>query len=117
MRAGTMRERVTLESQAKSDDEGGGKTGGSWSAVSTDLSNMHARITPVSGAEQVRAGQVQSDVTHEVAIRYVAAAASGVSDYRFKWVSQSNRLLYITSPPVEDERRRELVFQCREDVD
>ena len=70
-----------------------------------------AHIKPLSGTERRAAQQAQAEVTHEITIRY------------HKGVSPIHRVLYktrvfaINSIINRDERNKEIVMSCTEQVD
>jgi SPP1 family predicted phage head-tail adaptor len=66
MRAGTLRHRVTIETQAKSQYSTGSIVA-SWSS----FDSVWAAIEPLSGREFFSASQVQSEVNTRIRIRYL----------------------------------------------
>lgn len=65
MRAGTMRDRVTLERFETAPDPRWGN-GGGWAIYD----NRWASVTAISGLEKFAGQQVQAEVTHGIRMRY-----------------------------------------------
>lgn len=68
MRAGALRERVTLQSATEASDGAGGQTL-TWANVATDPV-VWARVEPTEGREKFAAMQIQGRYTHRVTLRY-----------------------------------------------
>lgn len=106
MRAGRLRQRVELQMTSQTRNTWGDVVE-AWATYDT----VWAGIRPVSGTERRAAQQAQAEVTHEIRIRY------------HKGVSPIHRVLYktrvfaINSIINQDERNKELVLQCTEQVD
>lgn len=104
MRAGTLRHRVTIQTLARTADDGGGYTE-AWSNVAT----VWARVEPLSGGERWEAQQITANLSHRVAMRYR-------ND-----VTANNRLLFgarrLRIDAVIDvgERREQLEILCEEE--
>jgi head-tail adaptor len=66
MRAGPLRDRVSIHKQRSTQDAGGGLD------VSYEVvaSGVPAEITPLSGRERVLAGQMGGTVSHRISLRY-----------------------------------------------
>lgn len=101
MRAGELRNRVTIE--RSSDPSNWGATA-AWSTYAT----VWAKVEPVSGREYTEGRLVQSELTHTVTIRCL----SGVkADMRINF---EGRYLRIVTVKNVDERNRELELMCTE---
>lgn len=108
MRAGTLRHRVTVQTQFRASDSQGGSTF-IWSAIAD---NVFASIQPdEDGTEPTQGQKVASQIGHKVRIRY----RSGITPAQR--LVFSGRVLWIKSVQSVDERRRELVLRCIEKLD
>lgn len=105
VRIGELRHRVTLEEAQRAGDGGGGASV-SWLA----LTDLWARIRPVSGSEVVIAEQIAGRITHEIVLRYRAGLRPAM---RF---TQADRTFHIAAVLDIDERRRLLRCLCREEL-
>lgn len=103
MKAGLLRQRITLQSVALTPDGAGGATE-TWS----DFATLYARVAPLSAREPFQAHQIASEATHAITLRYYP----GVSDKMR--VRYGNRTFLIESIVDEDERHRGLLLLCRE---
>lgn len=104
MRAGRLRQRVTLEREAATKNEFSEEVS-TWTPYAT----RWADVRPQGGREFWAAQQVIDDLSHEVRLRYMPG------------IRAKDRLVYrgrvfdIVSPPVNvGERGVELVLMCRE---
>jgi SPP1 family predicted phage head-tail adaptor len=103
MRAGTMRDRVTLQRWTPDNDPTWGPAQG-W----TNIVDLWASVTPASGTEKPDGQGVQTTITHHVSMRYR-------SD-----VTSKDRLIYrgrtldIVSVIDVDGLRAELAIEARE---
>ena len=67
MRAGSLRQRLQLQSVSGQTDDGiGGKVGGTWTTVAT----VWGQVDPMTGTEQLQALQVTASIAHQITIRY-----------------------------------------------
>ena len=99
---GKLRHRLTIQSETKLADDGGGYTLG-WADVVT----VWGAIKPLSGGEQLRAMQLQDKVSHRIRIRH----RSGVTPkQRLLFGSRAFQIRAVLNP---DERNRwlESVFE------
>lgn len=110
MRAGTMRERVTIEKSIPIQDEAGEPID-NWVEI-PDAPVVWASILPRSSGERFISGaeQVQAEISHTVRIRHREDIDSLM---RLVWGS---RHLYIQSIVDPDGRTAESVLLCREVV-
>lgn len=65
---GHMKHRVTIQEAVLTPDGAGGFTH-VWQDIA-EAPEVFAAITPVSGAEQFRFGQLQATATHHIVVRY-----------------------------------------------
>lgn len=103
MRAGTMRDRITLQCWSDTTDPQWGP-GGGW----TDYATVWASVAAVAGLEKFQGQAVATEVTHMIRMRYTPD------------LTNKHRILYrtskldIASVLDPDGRRRELVVQAIE---
>lgn len=104
MRAGELRQRVTLQSPTTTQDEFG-------SPVVTwgDVATVWARVTTTAGDETIGQGRASASLTHEVTMR---SRADVKPTWRAMW---GTRVLEIGSV-VADNVGREMVLNCTEAV-
>lgn len=104
MRAGKLRHRVKVQEAARTQNSRGEVT----------LSYMTgtpvwAEVSPLSGTELERAGQIASEATHQVRMRHFDGLDSA------KRILFGTRTFEIVEPPRNtDERDVELVLLCKE---
>ena len=104
MRAGKLRHRVRVQEAASTRNSRGEVT------LTYSTGTPHwAEVSPLSGAELERAGQIASEATHQVRMRH------------FEGLDSAQRILFgtrtfeIVEPPRNtDERGIELVLLCKE---
>jgi len=111
MRTGPMRQRVTVQTLAESQDNYGQKIQ-SW----TSTGSFWAEIKNLSGRELVNAKQVKADASHQVRMRYVAALfpTSGLlPSMRLLFGASVYHILWINNV---DNRQREYLLLCQEIV-
>ena len=103
MRAGTLRHRVTLQTNAPIR-----QTDGSMEDSWADVVTVWGSVEPLTGRERFRADQLESEVDVRIRIRY----RSGVSaQMRVKFGSR----YYLIEAPIDPlERHREIELLCRE---
>lgn len=104
MRAGELRFRVTLEQEGGPGDGRGGKAR-SW----TTLGTVWANIVPLTGSEQLKAGQVTGNVSHRIEIRYLADVTSKLR------VVFGTRVFTVRAVIDVGERKTEMHLLCDED--
>ena len=108
MRIGRLRHRLRIQSATETRTGSGGVTY-TWATDAV----VWAAVRPLLGREYMEARRVDAAVTHEVRIRY----RSGLTpSHRFVFDNDTSRELNIVSVLNVDERDRELVVMCREDV-
>lgn len=105
MRAGMLRQRVTIQESTPTQNEVGEEID-NWSDVAT----VWASILPKSSVERFLSGavQVQAEITHGVRIRYRGDLTPMM---RIVW---ENRYLYIETIVDPDGRGFESVVLCKE---
>ncbi len=104
MRAGELRTRGTLQRASDGSKWGESVT---WS----DYATVWMEIDPVRGREYSEGRKEQAELTHMITIRYV----SGVRpDMR---LSAEGRIFKIASVINVEERNRELLLRCTEEID
>jgi len=107
MRAGSLRERVTIQQSSVSADGLGASDGPvSWAAIAT-TPTVWARIAPLRGSERTEAMRLESVVSHEVTIRYRTDLTTAM---RLSWGST----LLAIKAIYHDEKRRHTMLLCDE---
>jgi len=108
MRAGLLRERVTLQSPQTTRDSVGEQT----LSFTTVVSSIPAEVTPIAGREQFLAAQRQAGTTHIVRMRYSRQVAALDATWR---ILLGSRVFVIDAPPRNiGERNETLELQCSE---
>lgn len=120
MRAGQLRDSITVERRGEDSTDGWGNP------VSGDFSEhiaaQPARLMPMGGDEQVRADRLTGSVKYEVTLRWSNANAGIRADDRFVLARASAGLASGTVLNVRHEgvdpteKRRELRFVCETGV-
>lgn len=104
MRSGELRHKVQLQKLGGRVDDGYG--GGSESM--SDIATVYASIEPLTGSEILRAGQLDSNITHRIRIRYYP----GVTP---RWqVKYGTRQFDINSVADIEERHIQMELMCTE---
>lgn len=103
MEAGSLRNRVVIQSKSATQDAFGGETI-TWSTHAT----RWASIEPLTGREYLEARQEQAEINLRIRLRYLSTAQP---EWRVTWDS---RTFEIVSVIHTDERDRETVLMCRE---
>ena len=108
MDIGKLDKRITLQSRSATLDSYGQEID-SW----TDVATVWANVKPVGGREKLRSMQVDSLLTHTVAIRYGARfmPPRTVDAWR---ISYNSRLFNIVAAMDLDEERKYIIFDCVE---
>jgi len=105
MRAGRLRKRVIIQYQTIAEG-----THGNVDVTWNDEDTVWASIEPVSAKEYFASGQIQSEITHKIIMRY---RRNMTTDKRIKY---GNRYYDITQIINTREENRELVLMCKEKV-
>ena len=103
--SGRLRERVTLQQEARVTDTGGGYEL-SWQDVRT----VRARVKPKHGTEQVQGQQLQASTWFYVTIRYREGVEAG---QRLLWKGAPLNIRSVINP---DEKRQWLELLCEKGV-
>lgn len=106
MQAGKLRHLIDIQQRTLTADAYGGRDR-DWNEASP-FATVYAAIEPLSGAEQWRAKQAQSSVSHKVTIRYLAGVNPKMR------VKFGSRYLNIESVQNLGERNRTLELLCTE---
>jgi SPP1 family predicted phage head-tail adaptor len=104
MEAGILNKRIDIQGITKTTDGMGGFT----ETYTTIASSVAAAIWPVSGKEQIQAGQNKMTITHRIRIRYRNNMKSA---YRVKF---GDRYFDIESIINPSERNELLEMLCKE---
>lgn len=105
MRAGPLRERLTLQSvEAGSQDD----YGGSPESVST-FATVWGAVEPLRGVEMWKAQEVNPEISYRVRIRY----RSGVVP-TMRVITEDSKTLEVVSVVDLGERHRQMHLMCRE---
>ena len=107
MRAGDLRERVTLQSRGATRVRGGQNL-----AFSDLATNEPAAVQATSALSRYEQERISAGVTHVVTVRRSDTTARLTTKDRILWDS---RTLELVSPPTDEGGRREfLQCQCQE---
>jgi SPP1 family predicted phage head-tail adaptor len=104
MRAGQLRQTITLQTLTPTGDNAGGVA----SETPVDFATLYAHVEPLSGRELVQAHQVNDELTHRIVMRYYPGVASNMR------VKYGTRFFLIESIIDVDERHRGLILMCKE---
>lgn len=113
MNAGGFRHRVVIQQRVATKDTFGQQLG-DWIDV---LSNVPARITPLSGRELISAQAVNAAVTHEIAIRWhrLLVDPVKVASMRVVYVTEDvTRYFNVNAAMDVGERRRQISINATE---
>jgi SPP1 family predicted phage head-tail adaptor len=105
VRAGTLRDRVTIYSPPATRDTHGQITG-SPTAVGT----WWADVRPLEGTEMVTSDGYAAGATHEVSTRYRAGVGPS------QWLVWGTRRLNVLSAHNPDGLKVELLLRCKEEI-
>lgn len=111
MRAGPMRQRVTIQTLSETAD-GYGQRIQSWTSSGT----FWASVKNLSGREAVNAKQVKADATHQVTMRYVGTLFSTPGLQPSMRLVFNGRFFNILFVNNIDERNREYQLLTQEIV-
>jgi SPP1 family predicted phage head-tail adaptor len=106
MQIGRLNTRVTIQRPLRSPGPGGTQIDNGWE----DIATVWANVRGLSGREYLMAQQAQSEVSHQVTIRY----RSDVSPYHRLMVG--GRELQIIAALDPDGRKTQLTLMCQEVV-
>lgn len=106
MRAGELRERITVYRVGRTaDTQGGG------AKTRTLVGEDWAAVEAVSGREAIAAGQMTASLTHRVRMRYAARYAALTPKWEVDW---RGRTLLVEVVQNVQARDREFVLLCVE---
>ncbi len=108
MNIGALRHRVAIEAENATADGAGGLTDPWTNPI--QVASVWAEITPLTGAEQLRAMRLEDRVSHRIRMRY---RADVTPQHRFRL---GRRVFNIRSVLNEDERDRWLTILAEEGV-
>lgn len=100
-----LRQRLTLQEEVHAADGAGGYVR-SWQNVA----DLWAEIQTISGREHLRAGQLQSEVSHRVIMRYRSGVMAGM---RLLYDSRAFNIRYVINV---EERKEQLEMLVEEGV-
>jgi SPP1 family predicted phage head-tail adaptor len=104
-RIGALRHRVTIETETRLPDGGGGAL-----VAWTPVADLWAAVVPISGTEPVVAEASVGRITHAVTLRWRADLTPAMR------VRLVGRILSLVAVLDVDERRRFLRCLCREEA-
>lgn len=102
MRAGELRDRVTIQQKTTSSDSEGMVTE-TWH----DIATVWATILPIRGREYFQAAAVQSETTTRIKMRYRVGVASGMQ-------AVFGTQVFDIQSVIPDARRIQLELMCKE---
>ena len=105
MRAGTLRNKVTIQVATEAQGDSGEITS-TWAT----FAEVWAAIEPIKGAESFRSQHVHAEATTQIRIRYLASVTTKMR------VLFGTRIFKIESIVDPKERIRELMLMCVEEV-
>lgn len=103
MQAGQLRKRVIIQQRSQTQDDYGQPLQ-TW----TDVATVYAGIEPLNGRELLAAQAVNSEVSHNVTMRYRSGITPAMR------LNYQGRLFNIHTILDENERHRMLTLQCSE---
>lgn len=103
MQAGQLRKRVIIQQRSQTQDDYGQPLQ-TW----TDVATVYAGIEPLNGRELLAAQAVNSEVSHNVTMRYRTGITPAMR------LNYQGRLFNIHTILDENERHRMLTLQCSE---
>lgn len=108
MNIGRFDKRITIQSRSATLDAYGQEID-SWS----DVASVWANVKPISGTEKLKAMQVDSILTHTVAVRYneTFMPPRKVDAWRIVY---NDRIFNITAAMDLNEERKYIIFDCSE---
>ena len=108
LRAGELKHPLTIQTRAITQDTLGGQA-----VTWTDLAHVRAHIAPLSGRELLAAQAVQSEVTHQITVRYqtIFANPKTVAAYRAIY---KGRIFNFGPSTNQDERNRVVIISATE---
>lgn len=104
MQIGKLNRLVSIQQRASTQDTFGQQSTG-WTNLYT---NVHVAIRPLSGREMLAAQAVNSEVSHNINLRYLAGITANMR------ILYGTRIFNITAVMNIDERNKELMLQAAE---
>lgn len=112
IRAGQLRERVTIQVPVRVSDGGGGQAE-TWAGIDGNPT-VRAMVTPVREREQVEAQRNESQVTHRVVLRF---RADVTNRHRLLWLARHGDVpLNVRTVTNPDSRGIWTELLCEEGV-
>jgi SPP1 family predicted phage head-tail adaptor len=108
MRAGGLRKRLTLQQRVVTVD-----TFGQRAASFVDVATISGEITPLSGRTLISAQAAQSEVTHQITLRFRPELANPQAVAAMR-VVYGTRYFKIHASINEEERNRQVTLLCSE---
>ena len=105
MRAGRLRNRVTVQRPQEQTDDSGQLLDDF-----VDVASRWASVEPINGREFFEASGEHSDITTRIRLRYDPLLASIHTGWRVRHADQNYDVLYVIN---QDAANRELVLMCR----
>lgn len=109
MKAGDLRHRITIERPGATVDDFGQPVPSGW----VEVASVWANIKPIGGREKLRAGAVESTLSHTVLVRYQSGLLPVIGADAWR-INYGGRLLAIHSAMVVEERGQWIIFDCTE---
>lgn len=108
LRSGSLNRRIQIQQRSTSQD-----TFGDQAQTWTTIATVWGEISPLSGRELMSAQSVQSEITHQITVRYqsIFANPKAVTAYRAVY---KGRYFNITSCENQDERNRIVILSATE---
>lgn len=110
-RAGSLNRRVTIQSRSTTQD-----TAGQQSLTWTDVATVWAGIRPLTGHELARAQMMNTEINHEITIRYDLQWADPLV-MGGRRLSYGTRIFNIHASMDEEEAHHTITLLCSEGMD
>ena len=110
-RAGSLDRRVTIQSRSTAQD-----TAGQQSLTWNDIATVWAAIHPLTGHELARAQMVNTEISHEVTIRYDPMWSDPLL-MAGRRLTYGTRVMNIHASMDEDEKHHTITLLCSEGLD
>lgn len=102
--AGELRKRITIQQRSGSTQDGFGSPITTWGTYAT----VWAAVRPLSGRELIAAQAVQSEISHQVTLRYRSGITTAMR------VLFGSRIFNITAVLDENEAHEKITLLCTE---
>jgi len=110
-RAGSLNRRVTVQSRSTAQD-----TAGQQSLTWTDIATVWAGVRSLTGRELARAQMVNTEVSHEVTIRFDAQWSDPLV-MAGRRLTYGARIFNVHAAMDEDEAHHTMTLLCSEGLD